>query len=791
MTVLAGLRVVEISGNGAAAVAGKHFADWGASVTLLEPIDGTPLRNAPPYYEKDGRRRSATWEWLSRGKVAVRVGEGAKVSAADARRFCENADVVLVESEMAPAVLGLGPAEVRPYFEGKTNCVLISPFASDGPYAHYAASDLGISALGGWMGMLGEPSREPLRPGGEMMPRVGGLFALVAALAALRHVRQGGAPQFVDLSLQAVAASVIVAPWLSKSMYGLEMGRRGSHWPRGVMECVDGFVGCQPLTATHWEMLCRMMGVEDALEEIQGQGFNIGPELGEELYRRVRPWLMEHSRAEIFAQAQTWRLPAAPVETLAERLNCPQLAARGFFATMGIDGKAVQVPRVPYLIQGLQPVARRPLQEVETVDLAAPSRGTGPGGVAPALPFAGIRVLDLTWFWSGPYAMMLLGALGADVIKVESIQRPDSYRYTQAPAGTERWYERGALWNDTNCNKRGITLDLTAKAGRELFERLVAQADVVISNFSNRVMPNLGLTNRRLLAINPRLIAVTMPGYGTGGPWEGYVGYGVSFEQLVCAWMTGYADGLPMIMGGFCDPTVGLHTVVAVEMALRQRELTGRGTEVEIPQCEVLDSLFAPEHIAIQHGAPVPTRRGNRHEWMAPHNAYRVAGADQWITIAVASDGEFAALAGVLGLPALVQDSRFATAAARKANEEALDAVIAAAVRDRNVVALERDLQAAGVKACRVSKPFDLPEDEGLQHIGFFQRLTRPVTGTHPYKTWPFRFSSIDASHKRPAPLLGEHNREVLTGLLGLSAEELAHLEEEQVIGDTPIGFAG
>ena len=770
-------------------MAAKHFADWGATVTVLEPGGGTPLRDEPPYFEQDGERRSATWAWLSRGKTAVRVADGMNLGFDGARKLCAAADVMLVESEMTESVLGLPPADVRSRFEGKTTCVLISPFAPDGPYARYAATDLGISAIGGWMDLLGDPEREPLRVGGGIIARVTGLFALVAALISLRHVRQGGPHQFIDLSAQAAAASMIVAPWIVKSMIGYQHKRRGNAWPMGVMECADGFVGIPPLTPQHWELLCQLMGIGDVLELPEGRDIVWRTQHEGELYERVKPWLSQRKRAEIIEQAQSWRLPAAPVQTIADRLADPQLEARGFWRTVDIDGKRAKTPRVTCSVGDIEPVERRPLHEAEGADIPPSTPSPNPGAAGP--PFVGIRVLDVTTLWSGPYAMTLLGALGADVIKVESIQRPDPYRFTWAPVGQDRWIERAPLWNDANCNKRDITLDLTSEAGKELFERLVARADIVISNFANRVMPNLGLTNERLLSINPNLIAVSMPGYGMGGPWEGYVGYAIAFEQLICGSMTGYADGVPSYGGGFCDPMVGMHVVTSIELALRRREQTGKGMELEVPQCETLDSLFAPEQIAVQHGAPVPERRGNKHEWMAPHDAYRVAGDDQWITIAVASDGQFAALAKALDQPALASDGRFATVAGRKENEAALDEIIAEAVKDKEAKTLERELQAVGVMACRVVEPYLLPEDEGLRHIGFFQPLDREVTGTHLFKTWPFRFSSIDASHKRPPPLLGEHTRDVLASELGLSPDELATLEKDQVIGSEPLGLAG
>jgi crotonobetainyl-CoA:carnitine CoA-transferase CaiB-like acyl-CoA transferase len=793
MTILRGLRVVEISAGGAAAMAAKHFADWGASVTILEPPDGTPLRHAPPYYEHNGARRSATWAWLSRGKTAVRLDPRA------ARALCEQVDVVLAESELVPDVLGLPPARVRPWIEGRTTCVLIVPFATDGPLATYRATDLGLVARGGWMSTLGRPDREPLRPGGDMLPRVAGIAAFTAALIALRHAEQGGAPQFVDLSGQAVATSLLICPWLVRSMTGLEGGRRVQAFPGGVVECRDGWVGFTPLTTQQWELLCRMLGFDDVLADPHGLDPAYRQQHGEALHERIRPWLMAHPRRAIVEQAQAWRIPASPVENVAERLTCPQLNARGFFIEAEIDGRTVKVPRVPYLIKGAAPVPRGPLVEGAqqaadrtAIREGAPAAAATPGGSTAALPYHGVRVLDLTHFWAGPIATMLLGALGADVIKVESIQRPDGYRFSLAPTGVERWWERGPLWNGTNSNKRGITLDLSSPRGREIAERLVACSDVVINNFSNRVMANLGLDDARLQELNPRVIAVSLPGYGAGGPWQDFAGWAFPIEHVaVCASITGYPDDKPISMGGFCDPLSGLHAVIAIDLALRRRAVTGKGAVVEAPLCELIDALFAPEHIAVQHGAPVPTRRANRHDWMAPHNAYRVAGEDEWLTIAVASDAEFAALARVLGRPELAADPRFATAAARKAHEAAVDAVIAALVRDRAPPALEAELQAAGVMACRVTKAGRVLDDEGLRHLGVFQEQTRAVIGTHPYFTWPFRFSSIDGRHKRPPPLLGEHNREILTGLVGLSDDELAELEAAGVIGTAPTGLAG
>ncbi|HET8945192.1 MAG TPA: CoA transferase [Dehalococcoidia bacterium] len=789
MSILQGLQVIEVSATGAAAFASKHLADWGAQVFVFEPSGGSPLRDAPPYYEKAGVQKSALWAWLSRGKTSVKVGPDRATTQEAAREACSKADLVLVESEMAVPMLGLKAADVLNAFQ--TTCVLISPFASDGPYANYQATDLGITALGGWMSVLGNRDREPIRPGGEVLPRITGLFALAAALHGLRYARAGGPPQSVEVSAQAAAASVIIAPWLVKRMLGFEYERRGNPWPMGAMKCADGYVGIPPLTPTHWEMMCQMMGIGDIFQDPQAHDYMWRMAHETELHERVKPWLAERTRNEIFAEAQALRLPAAPFETVADRLVCPQLKARNFWVRAEIDGRGVKVPRVSYSIQRQQPVERAPLKEADGLDLRQ-SAGQKPvaGASVPQRPLEGIRVLDLTWFWSGPYAMMMLAAFGADVIKIESMQRPDPYRYIWAPLGRDKWWESGPLWVDTNSGKRDITLDLSSPRGKEIFEELASKADIVISNFANRVMPNLGLTAEHLLQLNPQLVVVTMPGYGPGGPWEDYAGYGVAFEQLVCATMTGYADDDPQMMGGFCDPVVGLHVVAAIELALEAREQTGRGVAVEVPQCETLDSIFAPEHIAVQHGAPSPMRSGNKHVWMAPHNVYRVAGNDQWLSIAVSSDPEFSALAGTLGQPQLASDTRFATVTARKRNEAEIDEIMSELLGGTDGAELERKLQAAGVKACRVNKSYLLPEDENLKHIGFFQELTRDLTGAYMQKTFPFRFSTIDTSHRRAAPTMGGHTAEVLTALSGVTEGELERLRDQKITGSAPLPFA-
>ena len=676
---------------------------------------------------------------------------------------------------------------MRAALEGHSVVVRIAAFAPDGPYAHYRATDLGICSLGGWAGMLGAPDRQPLRPAGDLGTRATGLHALAAALFALRHRERGAAPSFVEVSAQAVAAALLTSPWLAYSMFGTTGFRRAATWPNASVRCKDGHAGILPLTHQHWASLCEVTGIADVLDEPGGRELSYRQEHGAELWERVHEWYELRTREQVYFAGQAVRVPSGPADSVSQRLADAHLEARGFFERAVVDGVMLRVPRVSYRIAGAPTLPRGAAVEEARAAFAPAEAGAATDAEPPELPMEGVRVIDLTWFWSGPHATMNLGAFGADVIKVESVSRPDSYRFTGSAAGESQPWERNYLWNDSNQNKRGLTVDLNTKTGRGLFERLLREGDVMVSNFSNRVLPNLGYTAERLHEINPRLISVTMPGYGPDGPWGDFVGFGSTFEQAVVATMNGYADDdQPRLIGGACDPLVGMNAVVAIQLALRHREQSGLGTTVEVPQCEVLDAMFGPEHIAVQHGAPDPSLRGNKHDRMVPHEIYRTAGEDAWISIAVDSDDQFAGLVSVLGQPALTDDPRFASAGDRKANEDDLDAIVVAAVREREPLELEAALQAVGVAGCRVTPPHRLTEDVGLRHFGFFQELTREVTGTHLYKTFPFRFSGFPAAHRSTAPLLGEHNREVLSELLGLDEDELDALEAAGEIGTTP-----
>ena len=404
------------------------------------------------------------------------------------------------------------------------------------------------------------------------------------------------------------------------------------------------------------------------------------------------------------------------------------------------------------------------------------------------LPLYGVRILDLTMAWAGPYATRLLGDMGAEVIKVEAVNNWDLLRsFTGQPPTVERVWDKSPYFNHVNRDKYGCVLDLSQEKGRELFLRLAEISDVVIENFRAEVMDNLGLTYEALSAVNPQLIVVSMPGHGGTGPERGFIAYGTNVEQLsgLCH-LTGYEGGPPQKTGiSYGDPMAGIAAAGAIALALWDRRRSGRGQYIEVAQRENLINLIGEQVVAYSMTGREPARRGNRHTSMAPHGCYPCSGDDEWLTLACEDDAQFAALCRVMGRPELAADERFADVVSRYRNQEALDAEIAAWARERPKETAAA-LQAAGVPASPVLSSPGVFEDAHLRARGFFESVAHSVAGTWEVEGPHWRFSESPGHVRLPAPAFGEHNAYVFRELLGLSEEEVAALEAEGVTGSAP-----
>jgi crotonobetainyl-CoA:carnitine CoA-transferase CaiB-like acyl-CoA transferase len=382
-----------------------------------------------------------------------------------------------------------------------------------------------------------------------------------------------------------------------------------------------------------------------------------------------------------------------------------------------------------------------------------------------------------------------MGSLGAEVIKIESIQRLDNLRlmggYPQ-PDG----YEWSAAFNTVNVNKYSVTLDLNHPRGKDIFKKLVKESDVVTNNFSSRVMENLSLSYEVLREINPQIIMLSMPGYGTTGPWRNYVAMGPNIEMLAGTPMiSGYPDGSPMLNGYIADPFASLAGAVAVMVALKHRQRTGKGQHIDLSHVQAITSFNAQPIMDYMMNGRIQPRKGNRHESMAPQGVYRCKGEDEWVAIAVSSEEEWTNMCDAMGNPSWIREPRFSDPVTRYSNHDALDKLIEAWTCQKDKHYVVQVLQKAGVASAPVLLSSELLSDPHLEHRGFIQEITHPVTGTYKQQGFPAKFSETPVRIRMPAPTLGQHNEYVLTKLLGLTTDEIRQLAEEKVIGTKPMGW--
>jgi crotonobetainyl-CoA:carnitine CoA-transferase CaiB-like acyl-CoA transferase len=396
----------------------------------------------------------------------------------------------------------------------------------------------------------------------------------------------------------------------------------------------------------------------------------------------------------------------------------------------------------------------------------------------------------LTAFWAGPFVTHYLATLGADVIKVESIQRPDGIRFAsvkQPPSAD--WWEWSPMFHAFNVGKRGITLDLGRPRGLELAKRLVRRADALVENFSPRVLDNLGLGHAALAELNPRLITVRMPAFGLDGPWRDRVGFAQTMEQMSgMAWITGSADGPPVIPRGPCDPLAGMHAAIALLVALEHRRTTGQGQLIEATMVEAALNAAVEQVIEHQAYGRLLSRDGNRGPVGAPQNLYPCRGDDQWIAIAVTSDEEWRALRALLGDPAWARDPRLASARGRRAEHDRIDVELRRWLASRDAGEVADVLLAAGIPAAPLVGANEAPRNPHLLARGFYEYLTHSIVGTHPFAGLPIGTPPSGRWYESPAPTLGQNNDEILHDLLGLSADEIAELRKDGIIGERPAG---
>jgi crotonobetainyl-CoA:carnitine CoA-transferase CaiB-like acyl-CoA transferase len=802
---LGGARVVECGEGVSAAFAAKLLCDLGAEIIKVEPPQGdrTRFRGRFPGDQSDPEA-SGLFAYLNANKLGVTLDLQAE---ADRDRFAGLlADADILIHNVLPIdrrTFGLDSGALAAAFP-RLIISTISPFGDSGPRANLRGCDLTVQHAGGLASANAagsDPSRAPVKLFGHQADFQGGVHCAMVTLAAFLYRLGSGRGQQIDVSQQECLAPMIELNWPFYSYAGKEITRLGGRFnpqPADVFECADGKV-LMTIYGDHiWRRFVEFMGnpqwaLDDAVNDAFGRVTH-----GEMIKQKVSAWTAHWKVEDLCRAMQQLPAPIERVNTVADVYTNPHLRERRAFVAIPLGAqRQIEVPAPALRLLGTKPATRGAPRLGEhneaffnenRAKVSARSDSTQQQSASTSCdcgPLTGIRVLDFTWVWAGPYAALQLAHLGADVIRVESARRPCMYRNTLPMADDIRDLNRAGGFNQWNQGKRSIALDLANPRAVEITRQLVRHCDVVVENFAAGSIARMGLGYETLKPIRPDLVMLSMSGYGQSGPYSTHLSFGALIEALSgFTLVNGYPGTRTRSSGmAYPDPTSGMFGALAVVAALIHRARTGEGQHIDLAMLESVLSIIPEALLEYAVNGRLPQPMGNQDRWMAPHNCYKARGNEHmWVTIAAGNDEQWRLLCDAIGQPDLATDPRFATAALRKRNEAQLDRIIEAWTISRDRWEITEILQAAGVAAFPTLGPRDLVEDPHMTARGYHVQLPHPVAGTHIHAGIAWKMSATPCRVRKAAPVLGADTDPILRDLLGYSDTEIQRLHDDEVL---------
>jgi crotonobetainyl-CoA:carnitine CoA-transferase CaiB-like acyl-CoA transferase len=794
---LSGYTVIDLSTGIAGGYCTKILADGGADVIKVESPQGDPLRRwsasgASIPSDSDG----ALFGFLAGGKRSVVIDpeEDGDLDLLD--RLVASADAVVWSAE-APVAQRVAPEDLHRRYPHLI-VTTITAFGLDGPWCDRPATEFTLQAWsGGAIGIgRGSQDRAPVTIGGQVGDWLAGAYAAAMTLAFRARALRDGHGELVDLSmLEAQILGLTYYPVTYFEMLGHPWRTERRPTVPGVAQAADGLVALGCGTAQQWWDLCAMSGHDEWIDETtQLTITEQANQHADELYR----WIREQPADAVRELAAAFRIPTSPVGNGENVVTMDHFVARRTFTVNPRDGFTQPMPPYRFTDCPLRPPAPAPRLGEHTEDYRAAvlTVREAPSGEPDdsRLPLAGLRVLDMTTFWAGPSCTHALGMLGAEVIHLESTPRPDGTRLIAGiPATVEQWWERSPIFSALNTNKKGLTLDFQTEQGRDVLRRLIATCDVVVENFTPRVIDQIGLDFEALRELRDDIIMVRMPGFGLDGPWRDNPAFAYIIEDATgLSWLTGFPDRTPYEPYSVGDPNAGVHALSALLLALEHRRRTGQGVLVEAAMADAALNIAAEQVIEYSAYGTLLQRDGNRGPAAAPQNLYRTAEVDEfgrddsWVAVAVQTDAQWEALRDALGRPAWAMAAELTTAAGRRAAHDLIDEHLGDWCSTRSGAEVVETLWSVGIPVAKVMQPHRQTELPQLQHRRFFEKVGHPVNEPAPHSTLPINLANgPSAFHREPAPMLGEHNHDILTAL-GLTDAEIMDLAEDGVIGTAP-----
>ena len=791
-----GVKVVEFSAGGiAAAYAGWSLARMGAKVTRLVVPDGPvgPTDPADPVQAGKDLEPSAlalALEVLGHGKGSV----AAPQNCSGLDQLLAGADILLCDSREALEALA-GPVPELAARLPRLVIGMASIFGLDGPYLNFKGTALDAQALSAVSWSLGEASRAPLSFAPGITEHQSGAMLAAGCLLGLDVRDRTGTGRVVDIALSDVLASYVAGNcrlYIHHNLQWHRSGRRasgsGGAYPYVILPCKDGQVCICGRTRDEWNRFVQAMGSPAWAAEPRYQDLRaMGKQYPDEVDALVLPWLAGKTMAELEAIALKNNLIVSPIRSFDEVLKTRHFKERGFLAPASAAGLSVMVPLMPFRATETRS-GSAPDMSSTLLSAAVPPQSHA--AIKATGPLTGMRVLDFGWVWSAPWVGTILGELGAEVIKVEHALRPDNLRLAgrvfrdgQQVEGPTK--EMSPMYHQINHGKVGITLNAKEPRAVELLKRLAATSDLVVENMSPGSMERSGLGYEDLRAVNPRLVMLAMSAAGQFGELSSMRAYAPTMSSFVgLESLVGYPGEQPIgaLNFGLGDPNASVHALMAVLAALRHARATGKGCYIDLSQIEALLSSLRPYLLATQVTGKQTPVMGNRHPDMAPHGIYPAEGADKWLTLAVANDAQWSALARMAAGQPWAGDKKFATMDGRLAYVAELDAAIACWTREQSRDALVGQLRSSGIASSPVLSVQEQWNDPQFAARGIKHPVEIPVYGQEDMFSAPWRFSDFKPQVDSPGPSMGQHNDYVFGEILGLPASEIASLKESGVI---------
>ena len=801
MAPFSNLKVLDLSADFAGSYCSKLLADFGASVKKII-YEGRGDRSASygPFIDdfRDSKS-SAMFHYMNYNKEVVPVPEGTQLN----EKLLLSADLLIEDfSSKDFNFCGLDLEKIRKLNPDILICSL-TPFGRETEWVDKPWSDLTIQALTGMCSVNGEKGKAPLKEPGTESEFITGANAFVASVAALINRDVTGVSQGVNVSiLKSVLHSY--SPYLLAALHTRnprEQQSQGLHF--GLIPCKDGYVSLSVRHEPTWEHMWLFFGDPEFSENPKFDTAAKRRINEEELSEILLPILAQYSRKDLLHGLSPLRILVGIANSVSDLLEDEHLKARNAFINYESEGKSWQMPGPPFQMS-LTPWKFEPSTTSEDFQIwEEPLKLTNKTSKSlsalnkPKGPLSGMRGIVLTQAWAGAYSTQLLSDLGMEIIQVESVTRIDPWRggvpprlaglYPNSNPGDNPW-DRNALYNGVNRGKKAITLDLSHSEAKEVFMELVSISDVVVENFSGRVISNLGLDYESLRSVNPSVVMVRMPTYGTSGPYSNYPGNGGTTEPVSgMSFLMGYHDGPPVNSGIMhTDAYSGVLACGATITALRERLISGVGQEVDISQQEVSMTLLAEYIMEGSLSGESPGRQGNINRDYAPQGCY-LSKDSYWIAISVKTDRQWKSFCDSLMLDSLVTDEDYSTKEFRKMNAVRLDREISKKMGNCIASEVVGKLQAESVPCEVISTLLEAAENDDFYQMGLFEKIFHSESGNFYYPVPPWDFENNPRNAQEPAPTLGEHSEEIFSNLNGWSENKITRFKNLGLTGTDPL----